>query len=104
MMRFDVTTRNRSSRKRGIEENIHSTHFMLRVFNRYQRSLAARPLLTQSLTTAVLFAVGDITAQQAIEKKGLEKHEFARTARMFGYGGGRSFISSIPSFVHPVTP
>ncbi|KAI1364410.1 hypothetical protein F5Y08DRAFT_215375 [Xylaria arbuscula] len=53
----------------------------------YQRSLAARPLLTQSLTTAVLFAVGDITAQQAIEKKGLQKHEFARTARMFGYGG-----------------
>lgn len=53
----------------------------------YQRSLAARPLLTQSLTTAVLFAVGDITAQQAIEKKGLGKHELARTGRMFAYGG-----------------
>ncbi|KAI0402869.1 hypothetical protein F4802DRAFT_336198 [Xylaria palmicola] len=53
----------------------------------YQRSLKARPLLTQSLTTAVLFAVGDITAQQVVEKKGLEKHEFARTGRMFAYGG-----------------
>ncbi|KAI1313968.1 hypothetical protein F5Y03DRAFT_389456 [Xylaria venustula] len=53
----------------------------------YQRSLAARPLLTQSLTTAVLFAVGDITAQQVVEKKGLEKHEFMRTGRMFAYGG-----------------
>ncbi|KAI0422827.1 hypothetical protein F5X98DRAFT_369629 [Xylaria grammica] len=54
---------------------------------RYQRSLAARPLLTQSLTTAVLFAVGDITAQQGVDKRGLEKHDFARTGRMFAYGG-----------------
>ncbi|KAI8628975.1 hypothetical protein F5Y19DRAFT_103466 [Xylariaceae sp. FL1651] len=53
----------------------------------YQRKLAARPLLTQSITTAVLFAVGDITAQQVVEKKGLEKHELARTGRMFLYGG-----------------
>ncbi|KAI1463987.1 uncharacterized protein F4812DRAFT_218708 [Daldinia caldariorum] len=53
----------------------------------YQRKLASRPLLTQSVTTAVLFAVGDITAQQVVEKKGLEKHEMARTGRMFLYGG-----------------
>ncbi|TRX95030.1 hypothetical protein FHL15_004115 [Xylaria flabelliformis] len=53
----------------------------------YQRKLAARPLLTQSITTAVLFAVGDITAQQVVEKRGLQKHEYARTARMFAYGG-----------------
>ncbi|KAI1497066.1 hypothetical protein F5X99DRAFT_398217 [Biscogniauxia marginata] len=53
----------------------------------YQRKLASRPLLTQAVTTAVLFAVGDITAQQAVEKKGLEKHELARTGRMFLYGG-----------------
>ncbi|KAI1432847.1 hypothetical protein GGR50DRAFT_555706 [Xylaria sp. CBS 124048] len=57
------------------------------MFRWYQRSLTTRPLLTQSITTAVLFAVGDITAQQAVEKKGLEKHEYARTARMFAYGG-----------------
>ncbi|KAI1756882.1 hypothetical protein F4782DRAFT_284336 [Xylaria castorea] len=53
----------------------------------YQRSLSARPLLTQSITTAVLFAVGDITAQQVVEKKGFDKHEFGRTGRMFAYGG-----------------
>jgi protein Mpv17 len=41
----------------------------------------------------VLFAVGDITAQQVVEKKGLEKHELARTGRMFLYGGGRSRLS-----------
>ncbi|KAI0014851.1 hypothetical protein F4780DRAFT_766578 [Xylariomycetidae sp. FL0641] len=53
----------------------------------YQRKLASRPLLTQSVTTAVLFAVGDITAQQVVEKKGIQKHEMARTGRMFLYGG-----------------
>ncbi|KAI0384114.1 hypothetical protein F5Y04DRAFT_278113 [Hypomontagnella monticulosa] len=53
----------------------------------YQRKLASRPLITQAVTTAVLFAVGDVTAQQVVEKKGIEKHEFARTGRMFLYGG-----------------
>ncbi|ORY54576.1 uncharacterized protein BCR38DRAFT_453520 [Pseudomassariella vexata] len=53
----------------------------------YQARLASRPLLTQSITTAVLFATGDITAQQVFEKKGIEKHELARTGRMFLYGG-----------------
>ncbi|KAI6496275.1 Protein required for ethanol metabolism [Pyricularia oryzae] len=57
------------------------------VFAWYQARLAARPLLTQSITTAVLFATGDITAQQLVEKRGLEKHDFVRTGRMFAYGG-----------------
>ena len=55
---------------------------------RYQRKLASRPLLTQAVTTAVLFAAGDITAQQAVEKKGLKGHDWVRTGRMFAYGGG----------------
>ncbi|KAK3187578.1 Protein required for ethanol metabolism [Lecanicillium sp. MT-2017a] len=53
----------------------------------YNGRLAARPLLTQSITTAVLFATGDITAQQLVEKKGLEKHDLTRTGRMALYGG-----------------
>lgn len=53
----------------------------------YQARLAARPLLTQSVTTLVLFATGDITAQQLVEKRGLEKHDLARTGRMALYGG-----------------
>ncbi|KAI8244451.1 Protein sym-1 [Colletotrichum sp. SAR 10_96] len=53
----------------------------------YQARLAARPLLTQSITTAILFATGDLTAQQLVEKRGLEKHEWARTGRMALYGG-----------------
>ncbi|KAH8652123.1 hypothetical protein BX600DRAFT_402552 [Xylariales sp. PMI_506] len=53
----------------------------------YQHKLAIRPMLTQSITTAILFATGDITAQQLVEKKGIEKHELARTGRMLLYGG-----------------
>jgi len=51
--------------------------------------LASRPLLTQSITTAVLFATGDTMAQQLVEKKGWKNHKLARTGRMALYGGGR---------------
>jgi protein Mpv17 len=57
---------------------------------RYQSKLASRPMLTQSITTAVLFATGDTMAQQIVEQKGLKNHELARTARMAFYGGGTS--------------
>lgn len=53
----------------------------------YQAKLAQRPLLTQAVTTAVLFGAGDTLAQQAVEKKGVQKHDLMRTARMAGYGG-----------------
>ncbi|TAQ91149.1 hypothetical protein B7494_g505 [Chlorociboria aeruginascens] len=49
--------------------------------------LASRPLLTQSITSAVLFATGDVMAQQLVEKKGLKNHEYARSGRMALYGG-----------------
>jgi protein Mpv17 len=44
--------------------------------------------LTQSITTAVLFATGDVMAQQLVEKKGFQNHQLARTGRMALYGGG----------------
>ncbi|KAF2868725.1 hypothetical protein BDV95DRAFT_609636 [Massariosphaeria phaeospora] len=53
----------------------------------YQAKLKSAPLLTQSLTTAVLFATGDGLAQHAVEKKGLNNHDFSRTGRMAAYGG-----------------
>lgn len=53
----------------------------------YQARLAARPLLTQSITTSILFATGDSIAQQAVEKRGLANHDLARTGRMALYGG-----------------
>ncbi|GAB1310244.1 Protein required for ethanol metabolism [Madurella fahalii] len=53
----------------------------------YQARLAARPLLTQAITTSVLFGVGDVAAQQLVEKRGIQKHDYARTGRMCLYGG-----------------
>lgn len=48
--------------------------------------LASRPLLTQSITSAVLFACGDTMAQQLIEKNGIKNHDLNRTRRMAIYG------------------
>lgn len=60
----------------------------------YQARLAARPLLTQAVTTSILFAVGDITAQQLVESRpasspgsSAPSHDYLRTARMALYGG-----------------
>lgn len=69
----------------------------------YQARLAARPLLTQSITTSVLFAVGDITAQQLVEKKGFQNHDLARTGRMALYGGSMH-ISIHSSLISPLFP
>jgi protein Mpv17 len=66
---------------------LHIPSLPLMVRDRYNARLAARPLLTQSVTTAVLFATGDVTAQQLVDKRGLEKHDLARTGRMALYGG-----------------
>ena len=54
------------------------------------------------MTTSFLFAVGDVTAQQLVDKKGLEKHDLARTGRMALYGGGTQHALFHTYFtVHP---
>ncbi|KAF5017138.1 hypothetical protein F66182_10972 [Fusarium sp. NRRL 66182] len=53
----------------------------------YAARMAQRPLLTSSITTATLFGAGDVLAQQAVDKKGFDKHDYARTGRMVLYGG-----------------
>ncbi|KAF2839294.1 hypothetical protein M501DRAFT_1003870 [Patellaria atrata CBS 101060] len=53
----------------------------------YQLQLKTRPLLTQSISTAILFGTGDVMAQQGVEKVGIKKHNYARTGRMALYGG-----------------
>ncbi|KAJ5121019.1 uncharacterized protein N7515_008980 [Penicillium bovifimosum] len=53
----------------------------------YQSKLAKKPILTASITSAILFGSGDCLAQQAVDRRGLEKHDFARTGRMALYGG-----------------
>lgn len=39
------------------------------------------------MTTSILFATGDITAQQLVERRGLKAHDLTRTGRMALYGG-----------------
>lgn len=46
--------------------------------------------------TQVLFGSGDVLAQQAVDRRGLEKHDFARTGRMALYGGGTNAIPIRP--------
>ncbi|OSD00772.1 hypothetical protein PYCCODRAFT_1437118 [Trametes coccinea BRFM310] len=57
---------------------------LLQAFN---ASLIRRPMVTQCVTSAVLFGSGDIVAQQVFEKKGFANHDFMRTARLAFYGG-----------------
>lgn len=53
----------------------------------YSALLKRRPLMGNMLTSAVLFATGDVIAQQVIEKKGSD-HDIPRTARIVIWGGG----------------
>lgn len=57
------------------------------MFAAYHRALTKRPILVQSLSTAVLFGAGDVIAQQIVEKQGWEKHDLQRTLRMTTFGG-----------------
>ncbi|CCM03487.1 uncharacterized protein FIBRA_05621 [Fibroporia radiculosa] len=52
----------------------------------FNASLVRRPMLTQCVSSGVMFGVGDILAQQAFEKKG-KNHDLVRTARAAFYGG-----------------
>ncbi|RAH70169.1 Mpv17/PMP22 family protein [Aspergillus aculeatinus CBS 121060] len=53
----------------------------------YQAKLAKQPILTASVTSFVLFGSGDVLAQQLVDRRGFDKHDMARTARMALYGG-----------------
>ena len=44
----------------------------------------------------VLFATGDTMAQQGVERRGLDKHDLARTGRMAAYGGCTSPLPPLP--------
>ncbi|KDQ49595.1 hypothetical protein JAAARDRAFT_638211 [Jaapia argillacea MUCL 33604] len=59
---------------------------MASILRAYNAALIRRPMLAQCATAAVLFGSGDIIAQQAFEKKGIN-HDWMRTARLSFYGG-----------------
>jgi protein Mpv17 len=48
-----------------------------------------------SLMLQTLFGAGDVLAQQAVDKKGFDKHDYARTGRMVFYGGGMVVKTSL---------
>ncbi|KAI9251439.1 hypothetical protein BDA99DRAFT_521868 [Phascolomyces articulosus] len=58
---------------------------MNRLLTKYQQQIAERPLRTYAIQSGTMFTMGDVVAQQAIEKKGND-HDFIRTARMGLYG------------------
>ncbi|KAK9236445.1 hypothetical protein V1525DRAFT_346041 [Lipomyces kononenkoae] len=61
---------------------------MSALFKWYNGRLAARPVLTQCLTTAFLFGTGDIIAQTFSPDATLGgKYDYIRTGRMCVYGG-----------------
>ncbi|WOO78799.1 Protein SYM1 [Vanrija pseudolonga] len=61
---------------------------MAGLLNAYTSFLGRRPMLGNIATSAVLFATGDVIAQQAVEKKGLKNHDLARTGRIVIWGAG----------------
>ncbi|KAI9224796.1 hypothetical protein BC828DRAFT_372523 [Blastocladiella britannica] len=55
-------------------------------FALYNRALARYPIATQAGATGVLFALGDLLAQQGVERKGWSAHAWDRTARLAAFG------------------
>ncbi|KAI9495901.1 hypothetical protein BDB00DRAFT_810881 [Zychaea mexicana] len=58
---------------------------MNRLLTKYQQQVTERPLRTFACQSGTMFTIGDLVAQQAIEKKGND-HDAARTIRMGVYG------------------
>eukprot|EP00118_Oscarella_pearsei_P002297 m.10130 g.10130 ORF g.10130 m.10130 type:complete len:180 (+) comp21951_c0_seq1:92-631(+) len=59
---------------------------MLKVWKWYLSCLHARPLLTQAATSGFLFFAGDVLSQQAIERRGVKRHDLFRTGVMTSTG------------------
>ncbi|AFR92837.2 protein SYM1 [Cryptococcus neoformans C23] len=59
---------------------------MAGLMGKYAAFLTRRPVLGNMISSAVLFATGDVIAQQLIEKKGAD-HDLPRTARIVTWGG-----------------
>ncbi|KAI8342270.1 hypothetical protein BC941DRAFT_367852 [Chlamydoabsidia padenii] len=57
------------------------------MFSIYNRLLTKHPILIQSISTGCLFGAGDLIAQQGVEQRGMDHHDFIRTGRMIVFGG-----------------
>ena len=54
------------------------------MFSRYNHFMNKYPIFTQSITAGMLCSLGDIVAQQGLEK--VETHNLSRTSRFFIFG------------------
>lgn len=52
----------------------------------YLAQLSKRPMLTTMWSTGAMLFGGDVIAQQVIERKGAQRHDWVRTARMTAIG------------------
>lgn len=59
---------------------------MSRLWRAYLHLLNTHPIKVQGITTGALICVGDVLAQQFVEKKGLHGHDYARTIRQGIFG------------------
>eukprot|EP00794_Sanderia_malayensis_P012294 gene12294-13562_t len=60
---------------------------MAKAFYRfYLHSMNTKPWITTIISTGSLVGVGDIIAQQIVEKRGLKNHDVMRTTKMAGIG------------------
>lgn len=48
----------------------------------YVRELNSKPLLTQAVTTGVIYGLGDIIAQQAVDRRTIREHKWRRTVKV----------------------
>ncbi|RSH87741.1 Protein required for ethanol metabolism [Apiotrichum porosum] len=58
------------------------------LLGKYATLVSRYPYSGNMLQSAILFATGDVIAQQGIEKKGWKNHDYARTGRIVIWGGG----------------
>ncbi|KAL7423907.1 Protein required for ethanol metabolism [Cryptotrichosporon argae] len=60
---------------------------MAALFGAYSNFLKRSPMLGNIVSSGVLFATGDVVAQQLVEKKG-SQHDLVRTGRIVAWGAG----------------
>ncbi|BEI81247.1 hypothetical protein CcaverHIS002_0204070 [Cutaneotrichosporon cavernicola] len=60
---------------------------MASLLRSYGSFMTRRPFLGNIVSAVALFGAGDVIAQQAVEKKGWSKHDWARTGRIVTWGG-----------------
>ena len=62
------------------------SRFFIACWKWYDGVLVRRPVLSQSISTGVICSIGDVIAQEVIEKKGWKNYDFQRTLKFGAIG------------------